>query len=247
VLTALAVVVPTATGLTGKLIRRTYEHSQTYPYAIRALEVDLGSSSVTVAGGGPPGQVTVTQTLHWAVNKPQVKLDPVGDTFRVWVVCNDGNNPFSGLDCGADIQVKVPSGVTVRTKSTSGSTDIRNVTGAVHAKTASGELNLRDLSGPISASASSGSIEGRGLWSPTVDADNRSGEIDLAFARAPVKVDARASSGSVSIKVPSGSRYRVRTNTASGGSEVARDIDDSTAPGEISVHTASGHVEIGYP
>src|SRR5262245_35279207 len=86
VLTALMVVVPTATGLTGKLIRRTYEHSQTFSFPIKTLQVDSGDAAVTVTGGGRPGQVTVKQSLHWALNKPQVKFDPVGDSFRVWVV-----------------------------------------------------------------------------------------------------------------------------------------------------------------
>jgi hypothetical protein len=246
-LTALAVVVPTVTGLTGKLIRRTFEQTQTYSYAAKTLEVDSGAAAVTVTGGGPPGKITVVQSLHWALNKPQVKLDPVGDSFRVWVVCNDGASPFAVLDCGADIQVKVPSGVTVRTKSTSGSTDIRGITGGVHAKAASGELNLRDVGGPIEASVASGSIEGRGLWSSQVDVASRSGEIDLAFSQAPAKVDARARSGSVLIRVPAGSHYRVRTNTGSGNVELARGIDDGPAQGEISAYTGSGPVEITYP
>ncbi|MBO2451829.1 DUF4097 family beta strand repeat protein [Actinomadura barringtoniae] len=248
VLTALMVVVPTATGLTGKLIRRTYVHSQSFSFPIKTLQVNSGDSTVTVVGGGRPGQVTVKQSLHWALNKPQLRLDPVGDSFRVWVVCSDGGSLFTGLDCGADIQVTVPSGVAVQSEASSGSTDISDISGAVKVKSASGELNLSGLSGPVTASVASGSIEGRGLRSPQVDARSHSGAIELAFAQAPLNVTARANSGGVTVKVPPGSRYRVNTKAASGGVDVVPpEIADDAAPGQIHVTTTSGGISIGYP
>jgi len=246
VITALVVVLPTATGLTGKLIRRTQQREQTYPHpVIRGLDVDSDSAAVTVVAG-PPGQIKVTQSLHWTTSKPHVRLRWDGDTFRVLVQCEDVGPPFAALDCGADVQLAVPPQVTVRTESSSGSTEIRGITGEVRAKANSGEIDLRNLGGPVTASTMSGEVAGHDLWSPRVDARATSGEIRLNFSRPPTKVSARANSGGVRIDVPRGSQYRVQTDATSGGQDVARGIASTTASGEIFVATTSGGIKIDY-
>ncbi len=76
--------------------------------------------------------------------------------------------------------------------------------------------------------------------------ESSSGGVDLDFARAPQSVDSKASSGDVSIRIPSGQEtYKVDTDTSS-GDESATVKTDQTSTRTIKAETSSGDVTIEY-
>src|SRR5262249_26281266 len=97
-LTAFVVVVPNGVQLWGRRIRQPYGSqimSGTHP--ITALVVDVGAGDIE-ATAGPAGQVTVNQTLKWALNKPHIEQRWEGTTLHLKSVCGSGSELFNSLE-----------------------------------------------------------------------------------------------------------------------------------------------------
>jgi hypothetical protein len=245
VVTALVVVVPLGVRIWGRLIRQTRTDTVAYRHPIRALEIDSPDSAVTI-GAGPAGQVSVRRTLTWALSRPQVRQTWDGDTLRIDVTCRRAEL-YSGLECGTALDLRVPADVAVRASVTSGEIDVRNIAGALHLRTKAGVVRMTGVSGGIWARSGSGMITGAALTAPKVDAGVTSGEIRLGFTGAPEQVAAAATSGTVSIGVPPGFRYRVGGRTGSGFRHVDPGLVDAGSSRAITLTSGSGAVTLGYP
>jgi hypothetical protein len=245
-LTAFVVVVPNGVRIWGRLIRQTY-HSQIMsgPHPITALVVEVGAGDVKVTAG-PAGQVTAKQTLKWALNKPHVEQRWDGTTLRLKAVCGSGSALFSSLECSVGIDVQVPAGVALQATSSSGTVGANGLTGAVRLQTSSGVVAMDRLTGPVWARASSGVIRATGLRSSQVDAKVSSGAMKLGFQAAPRDVRAWASSGSITIMVPRGRRYRVTGGSSSGAPDISLGLQDNTSDHHIDVRNSSGSSHVQY-
>jgi hypothetical protein len=245
-MTAFVAVVPVGVQVWGRLIRQTESTRVVYGHAIIALEVDAGSGSVTV-GAGPASQVTVDRTLKWTLSKPHVEQSWNGGTLRLKAVCGTRRDLFSSLECGIDLHVRVPAGVTLQAASTSGTIAAQGLTGGLRLQTKSGAVSMSGVRGPIWARSTAGVISGTELASQQVDAGSSSGAVGLSFADAPQRVNASADSGSVSIVLPPGFRYRVGGTSASGARNIDAALIDGSANRRIDVSTASGSATVRFP
>ncbi|MFP3961186.1 DUF4097 family beta strand repeat-containing protein [Actinomadura fulvescens] len=245
-LTAIVVVLPTGVATLGRLLERTERATETVPGPIRTLEIDAGAATVAV-GAGTTGGVRVHSTLTWSVTKPKVIRSVQAGTLKIRVVCAGEVDPFGGFGCTADLDLQVPPEVSVRVQATSGQVAIRDLSGDVGVYGTSGRVELAHLRGKVVAETNSGSIEGRAMASPEVDADVRSGSIEVSFADPPRKVSVRTGSGAATVTVPRGTHYRVDGGTGSGEREVDGALRDDAATRVISATTGSGSVRIGYP
>ncbi|MEV0401906.1 DUF4097 family beta strand repeat-containing protein [Actinoallomurus sp. NPDC050550] len=246
VLTAFVVVVPNGVQIWGRLIRQTYRSQiMSSAHPITALVVEVGAGDVEVTAG-PAGQVTVKQTLKWALNKPHVEQRWDGTTLRLRAACGSGSPLFSSLECGVGLDVQVPAGVALQATSSSGTVGAHGLTGAVRLQTTSGVVSMERLAGPVWVRASSGAIKSTDLRSSQVDAQLSSGAMTLAFQEAPRDVRARASSGSITIMVPRGQRYRVTGGSSFTGVGVSPGLRDDASDHHIDVHASSGSTVVGY-
>lgn len=243
--TAFMAIVPLGVQIWGRLLRQTESIPAVSHRAITALEVEAGSGSVTV-GAGPPGQVAVEQTLRWTLSKPHVEQSWRGDTLILKAVCGRRVELFASLECGVDLHVRVPAGVTVRATVASGNITAQGFTGALRLQARSGTVNVAGTRGPVWARADSGSINGTDLSSPQVDARTRSGAVGLGFADAPEQVTATAGSGSVTVALPRGFRYRVNGTSASGDLRIDDGLRDDGSSHRVDVTTRSGAVRVRY-
>ncbi|GAA4632992.1 hypothetical protein GCM10023196_068760 [Actinoallomurus vinaceus] len=245
-LTAFVVVVPNGVQMWGRLIRQTHDSRiMSGPHPITALEVEVGAGEVEVTAG-PAGQVTVDQTLKWALNKPHVERSWDGTTLRLKAVCGQGSVLFSSLECGVGLRIQVPAEVALQARSSSGTVSATGLTGAVRLQTSSGVVSMERLAGPVWARASSGVINGTALDSSQVDVGLSSGATTLEFRTAPRDVTARTSSGSISIGVPPGQRYRVEGESSFAKPDIAAGLQDNTSDRRIEIHTSSGSAEVRY-
>ena len=245
-LTAFVVVVPLGVQIWGRMIRRTETTRTAYrEHPVTTLEVAAGSASVSVESGSA-GQVTIEQTLKWALNKPHVERSWKDGTLRLTVVCGSGKRLFSSLECGVDLIVRVPPGVALRATSTSGTVGALGLTGPLRLQTSSGVVSVERVTGPIWARSDSGVITGSGVRSREVDARSSSGAIGLAFGEPPQSVRATSSSGAVTLTLPPGSRYQVRGTSSSGDRQIDPTLKDDTASRLVDVTTSSGAVTIGH-
>ncbi|MGH3374612.1 MAG: hypothetical protein ACRDP6_07725 [Actinoallomurus sp.] len=243
--TAFVVVVPPGVQIWGRLVRQTRTDSVFYRHPIRALEIDAPNASVRV-GAGPADQASVRRTLTWSLSRPDVRQTWDGDTLRINVTCRRAEL-YSSLECGTDLDLRVPADVAVRASVASGRIDVRNIAGGLQLRTTAGAVRMTDVSGGIWARSVSGTITGAALTTPKVDAGVTSGAIRLGFAGSPEQVSAATTSGTVSIGVPPGVRYRVGGTTASGSRHIDPALVDAGSSRAISLTTVSGSVTLGYP
>jgi putative adhesin len=245
VVTAVVIVVPLGVRIWGRLLRQTRTDAVSYRHPIRALEIDSPNGVVTI-GAGPAGQVNVRRTLTWTLSRPNVRQTWEGATLRIDVSCRRAE-PYSSLECGTDLDLRVPADVAVRASVASGEIDVRNIAGGLRLRTTAGIVRMTGVSGRTWARSGSGIITGAALTAPTVDAGVTSGEIRLGFTDPPDQVTAATTSGTMSIGVPPGFRYRVGGRTASGSRHIDPALVDAGSSRAITLTTMSGAVTLGYP
>ncbi|WP_405488893.1 DUF4097 family beta strand repeat-containing protein [Streptomyces sp. NBC_00096] len=203
--------------------------------AVTAVEVaDARSGSIEVIAGSGPG-VTVRRTVHYRgdlVPEPAQRVS--GGVLTLT------NGSCSGR-CAIDYRLEVPASATVRLDGSSGRITVAGVAGADIA-TSSGAVGADRISGPLKIRTSSGSITAEGLAGPGADARSDSGDVRLAFAKAPGSVAVETSSGDARVSVPQ-APYALDVSTDSGAREVTVPADPS-ATARLAVRTSSGDIRI---
>ncbi|MFF1906084.1 DUF4097 family beta strand repeat-containing protein [Kitasatospora sp. NPDC058218] len=216
---------------------------RTYQVPVTRVELDTGTAAVRIRAGAP-GRVVMRQYLDWTVRKPTVSAVFDGDVLTVRMRCNQ-LLPAVDVGCDALIDLEVPAAASVSGGGTSGSMEARDLTGDVRLSATSGAIQLSGLSGQVYARTTSGQVTADGLRSARVEARAFSGEIRLDFVRPPHLVDVGATSGSVSLVLPQGSRYAFDYNGGAGGERhIDPELADTASPDTVRVTTTSGEVRI---
>ncbi|MFC0042164.1 DUF4097 family beta strand repeat-containing protein [Actinomadura rayongensis] len=244
-LTAAVVVVPVGGEVASRALRRTADVPVTFTRPVREVRVDAGDTRAAFSAG-PAGRVGIRERLSWTLARPVVRTTWSGDVLWVKVDCGRRTEIVPVLDCGADLDFRVPPGTAVTSTSSSGEVAVRGLTGAVTMRTHSGTLDLAGTSGPVDFEANSGELAATGLLAGRVVARVGSGTVRLAFADAPGSVSARAGSGEVAVTVPPGTHYRVAGGTGSGDRAIDPALPDDRAAGLLDLTTGSGSVTAGY-
>lgn len=269
---AVAGVAALAVGVGGWTSGGTQQQKQTFDQKISEVRLDTGSGDVEItAGGVDTVQVEQRYRKFWIFKGKPKKIEVDGETL----VLPDGSCGWNcGVDFtvrvpeGTKITGQTASGTvslrdvaSVDLEVQSGDVDISNVAGPVNVRSQSGtvdvdqvrgDLNIHSQSGDISADDVIGKSEFRAN-SGTVDADNLRGAVDAETSSgdisidlsAPASVRAKASSGTVDLRVPD-SAYKVVTDTSSGeaDAQIQNDpnaqftLDASTSSGDISIERA---------
>jgi ribosomal protein L6P/L9E len=226
--------------LTG-LTEGTKTGEGSYPVQGDALRIDSSSAQVEVrAGDGTDIKVERQFERNVFGSDPQEKYDNGKLELR------DSGCGFLSIGCKTTYVVTVPKDLQVTLRSSSGDVKVSGLTGEVDLKSSSGSIEVHDLGGSLRMKSSSGDLEAQDLLATTVSTESSSGDVDLDFAVAPQSVDAKASSGDVSIQIPPGEEsYKLETDTAS-GDESDNVKKDPTATRTIKAHTLSGDVTVEY-
>ena len=160
---------------------------------------------------------------------------------------NDSGCGFLSLGCKTSYVLTVPTDVKLTVESSSGDIKVAGMRDGVNVKTSSGSIEVHDVGGSLSFESSSGDVEADGLQATEVTSKSSSGSVDLHFAVPPTSVDAKTSSGDVSIQVPNDPTrsYKVETDTSSGDATTEVKTDP-TSTNTIKAETSSGDVDIAY-
>ncbi|MBT2448202.1 DUF4097 family beta strand repeat protein [Streptomyces sp. ISL-43] len=214
---------------------KTASADTTVAEAVTAVDVsDARSGSIEVAAGTGPG-VAVRRTVHYrgdAVPEPAQRV-----VDGVLILTNGG---CSGR-CSVDYQLEVPASATVRLDSSSGGITVAGVA-AADVETSSGSVRADRIAGPLKVRTSSGAIAAENLAGAGVDARSDSGDVRLAFAKAPSSVAVETSSGNAQLKLPS-APYALDVSTTSGERDITLPTDPS-ATARLAVETTSGDIRI---
>ncbi|MFD0277057.1 DUF4097 family beta strand repeat-containing protein [Kitasatospora sp. NPDC127111] len=241
----LAVTLATAFGAVqtwGLVVQQQRVYERSYPVAVTRVHLDTGTAVVRIRPGRA-GEVQVTQRLDWTVRRPRVETVFEGDLVTVRMRCNQVL-PVVDVGCGALIELEVPAAVSVDGDATSGSVEVRDLSGDVRLSASSGALQVSGLSGQLYARTTSGTVKATGLTSGHVEVSATSGAVDLDFARPPHAVSVGVTSGEVTLALPHGSGYGFVVDHGSGDVHVDTRLSDPASPDTVRVTSTSGAVQV---
>ncbi|WP_431678437.1 DUF4097 family beta strand repeat-containing protein [Kitasatospora sp. KL5] len=228
----------------GVLAHRTNTASRTYTEPVTALELNTGEAQIRVSAG-PADRATVVQRADWAVRRSSVEQSLDKGTLRISAHCRSIVGPVGPTGCGLLLDIRVPAGVPVHARATSGEVTALGMTGDIRVETTSGAIRLDSVSGRVWAKASSGQITGESLTSANVRAVLTSGQLLLMFARPPDTVSVTATSGEVDVELPTDSTgYRIDARSVSGAVDVNPALRSDTATRRVDVATSSGQISV---
>jgi hypothetical protein len=199
---------------------------------------DNGEISVTAVDGT---EIVIERDERYVFRRPSREANLEGTTLVLGDGCPSFNILFLG-GCQVDFRVTVPAGVSIDLDSSNGDLVVEGITGGVVLRTSNGDVDLDRLTGEVDVRTSNGSIIGRGLESPSVDADTSNGRISLIFDAPPDRVVAETSNGNIDLEVPA-TPYRIDANTSNGDIDLDV-VSDPDAARTIEVKSSNGDIDI---
>jgi hypothetical protein len=186
---------PAAGGGHATLLRRTQSSLVSSPVTGLVVRGSVGNVSIT---GGDRSTVAITAHLVYGGSAPVLIRQVTGGVLDLGYQCPSGSR-----HCVVSFDLTVPRalGMTVRLQV--------------------GQIRLSGLSGTVTASTGVGQIQASGMSGPRVRLTTGPGMISAGFTAPPQQIVASAGTGSVAIRVPSGTAYRVAASTGVGAVRVA--------------------------
>jgi Putative adhesin len=226
--------------LTG-LTEDTKVSQDTYQVEGQALSIEARSAEVEVRSGDG-SEIKIERQFERNVfgSDPKEKYEDGKLELR------DTGCGFLSFGCDTHYILTVPRDVKVTLESSSGDLKVSGLPAGADLKSSSGSIEVHSVGGALQMESSSGDLEAQDLTATTVSTQSSSGSVDLDFARPPQSVEAEASSGDVTIQIPSDTEaYKIDSETSS-GDESATIRQDQSAARTITAKTSSGDVTIEY-
>jgi len=186
---------PAAGGGHSRPLQRTQSYLVSSHVGRILLRADVGAVSIT---GADRSTISITAHLVYRGRAPVVTRRVTHHWLDLGYACPPGSR-----DCGVSFDLTVPRRI-----------------GAI-LRLGVGDIRLSGLAGVISAYTSTGRIQASGMATQTIVLDTGTGMISAGFTVPPQLVYARANTGSIGIRVPSGTAYKVTASTQVGSVRVA--------------------------
>lgn len=192
----------------------------------RVVVVD-SDSSVHITGNAALRGITGRASLTWHALQggskhtavvPQVTQQYADGVLTLTKDC-------LGTDCGADIDIQVPPGVSVQVTTSNAGIDVSNVTGGVDLNTKNGSITASRL----------------GNGDATMNTSNNT--IDASFTGAPVNIWAHTSNDDITIVTDGRTHYYDKVSTTNGRLRIGN-VDDRKADNVIDAMTTNGNITI---
>ena len=231
----------------------THSAGDTRTEAGRVDDVTIGGGAGTLVlrRDEAAAAVTIARVIHYQHDEPTGRYDRLEGTRLVL-------DSDCGDDCYIDYTITVPNVVSVAGHLGSGDVSLTDIRGAVvttgsgdititrpsadvHAEAGSGEVSTIDSAGRVSAKAGSGDVRLERARGP-VTGTTGSGDMTISMATTE-SVEAHASSGDLSVRVPTGSSYRVDAVTGSGAKDIGIGTD-ANSEHLLDLETGSGRLTV---
>jgi Toastrack DUF4097 len=170
---------------------------------------------------------------------------PTGNCNLDLHVTAPGGRPLNVSGSSGDLDVSGFLG-RVTVSDGSGNLSASRLAGTISLSSGSGDISASRLAGGrIRLSNGSGNIDVTGLAATDVTSGGNSGDITLTFSRAPRRVSVENGSGNITLVLPRGPSYQVDARSSSGQVSVGVKTRPS-APYAITAINGSGDVTIDY-
>ena len=214
-----AVVLTTGVGWLATLRSQSSRYSVSAP--VRRVELAMSS-----------GQALIMGTQSSTLQVRRTEQSSFGHGAREQRSLNDGILRISSRcpkivlgSCSASYELAVPETV------------------AVSVRTTDGDILLTGFRGSATVQSTAGNVHVEAYCGFDLAATTASGDVHIAAACSPERLDVRTGSGNATVQVPPG-RYRISASSGAGQARVAGVIPDSRAPFTIGVHSQRGTVMI---
>lgn len=206
---------------------------------ITAIVVDGGVGNVTVHAHAQE-DVVIEASLFGERGDAEPRLDVRDGVLHVDVECD-------GIGCcGADLDLAVPTAVTLEVDLGVGDVVVAGLAGAVDVDVGTGDIEVVELAAGLGLHTGTGTIEGRGLRSTSAWLDVGTGDVSLSYDPA-AELDALAVDvgvGAVTLRIPEGS-YDLRLETGVGDASISAGLGDQAgASGRIEVDVGTGDIHV---
>lgn len=235
---------------------RAGELAKTFPAGMEQLTIKTEAGNVTVEAGGSDVRVEVT---NHDPERCEITMTSEGGDVRLRAARK--GKWFGRKSCRAGFKVKAPATLNLDAATVSGELSVEGFSGRAELKSVSGSIKvegplakatLKTTSGKIHGSASgevsartiSGDVALEGLTGPA-DAGSVSGEVRLAWAKAPAAGEVRVKtvSGDVDLVFPRGTKARTKLSTTSG--ETSNELGDYLEGGlKVTAKSVSGSLRL---
>jgi hypothetical protein len=189
---------------------------------VTRLAVNGDAGSVNLHTGDGP--IQVKETYQYSSGRPRTEHRVEGDTLRLTDTGCGGNQVIFNK-CETRYDIQVPAGTVVEVKLDAGA------------------IRIKDLAGDLTAETDAGRIEGTGLRSGQALVKSDAGAIDLRFATAPTRTEARTDAGRVELHLPAGTSYAVDASTDAGKVDVNVERDPNS-PHKVTARSDAGRVTV---
>ncbi|MGW0433134.1 hypothetical protein ACWDV4_11410 [Micromonospora sp. NPDC003197] len=214
------------------------EDTQSFPFSGPKLTIENSLADLRLVAGASDGVEVQRSLTGKAATGKNANWSLTDGTLKLTITC-------SGLvlNCGGRHIVKVPPGVTVDVRSDA---PVRAVAipGDLTIKVTDNWIRVEDPSGKLRLTGSGANITVTGSRSAEVTTQVTNGGVDLSFAAAPTRVEARSSTGPVKVTLPAGAEtYRVTTasDTGTAKSDVP---NDPASPRVINAIAENGNATV---
>lgn len=198
---------------------------------VATSQVDVGANAQLVINAtsadleiveGEPDLLTITSSVTSGLRKTDYQLGRKGDEIRIVSQCQRWLNP----GCGVRTRLKVPPGIPLVVRTTSGTVRATAISqGVLTVRSSTGDVTVADL--------------GVDEFSVVTTA----GDVVASFAKQPFGFKATTTSGDVSATLPPGDRsYDVTTRTRG---EVSSSLEsDDDGEGFVRVTSRTGNIRL---
>jgi hypothetical protein len=181
--------------------------------AVGLLRVQDSVSGVSITGANR-STISITAHLVYRGGAPQITRRMTGRTLELGYTC-----PAQSRNCGVSFDLTVP----------------RDFSAIVDLEV--GPIRLSGLSGTISAHTGVGPIRATGMSAQRVALSTGTGMISAGFAVPPQLAVAHAGTGSVAIRVPPGTAYKVTASSQVGSVRIT--VPQAAASSHV-IHATTG-------
>jgi hypothetical protein len=211
---------------------------------VHVVDVHNSAGGVTVIGtdaATSSGTIEVTAHISEGIRGTENKQSVVDGVLRVRASCPN----FGSMWCEATYTIEVPHDMAVKLRADNDGIHVSDITGAVDVGSDNGSVTLTGLSGDIVGESDNGDVRATKLTSATVMFSTDNGDVRAQFDAAPNWVIGRTDNGSVTVAVPAGDSYNVKTSTDNGSTHV--DVtNDPNSSRTIDIATDNGSVTVRY-
>jgi hypothetical protein len=224
------------------------------PKGLSLLKLDTGAGDLVVEGVAGLSKIELrgkacassqelldntqfTQQVEGATAMAATKIPDLGDNWSLF---------GAGTYAYIDVHVRMPSGVKLDLRDSSGDLEVSGLTNGLDLKDSSGDIKLRDIVGAVNVTDTSGDIEVKGIGGDFTVLSDSSGDINVDDVKGSAVVQ-EDSSGDITLRHVGGD---ARVDRDSSGDitfeDVGRDaVVGADGSGDITADGVKGNFSVG--